>query len=56
MLGSDVTEIIIPREVCQGPKGSPFRTKTKLGWVVTGDLPGYARNSESVCFVHVNSP
>ena len=56
VLSIDVTEIIIPREVREGPKGSPFGIKTKLGWVVTGHLPGYARNSESVCFVHVNSP
>ena len=57
VLGSDVKEIIIPREIRGGPKGSPFGIKTKLGRVVTGHLPGYARNSEeSVCFVHVNSP
>ena len=35
ILGSDVTEIIIPREVREGPKGSPFGIKTKLGWTVT---------------------
>ena len=56
VLGSDVTEIIIPREVREGPKGSPFRVKTKLGCVVTGNLPGYARNSEFVCFAHVALP
>ena len=56
VLGSDFTEIVIPREKCKGPKGSPFGIKTKLGWVVTGHLPGYACKSESVCFVHVNSP
>ena len=31
ILGSDVTEILIPREVREGPKGSPFGIKTKLG-------------------------
>ena len=36
ILGSDVTEIIIPREVREGPKGSLFGIKTKLGWTVTG--------------------
>ena len=56
VLGSDVTDIIIPSEVREGPKGSSFGIKTKLGWVVTGHLPGYPRNSESVCVVHVNSP
>ena len=56
MLDIDVTEIIIPREVRESSKGSPFGIKTKLGWVVTGHLPGYARNWESPCFVHVNSP
>ena len=56
VLDSDVTEIIIPREVSEGPKGSPYGIKTKLGWAVTGNLPGYACNSESVYFVHVASP
>ena len=56
ILGSNVTEIIIPREVREGPRGSPFGIKTKLGWTVTGTLPRYSRGSESVCFIHVASP
>ena len=40
VLGSGVTEIIIPREIREGPKCSPFGVKTKLGWTVTGNLPG----------------
>ena len=56
ILGSDVTEIIIPREVREGLRGSPFEIKTNLGWTVTGTLPGYSRNSESVCFIQVASP
>ena len=56
ILESDVTDIIIPREVRQEPRGSPFGIKTELGWTVTGTLPGYSRNSESVCFIHVASP
>ncbi len=35
ILGSDVTKIIIPREVREGPKGSQFGIKAKLGWTVT---------------------
>ena len=30
--------------------------KTKLGWSVTGTLPRYPRDSESLCFIHVASP
>ncbi|XP_022806184.1 uncharacterized protein LOC111343295 [Stylophora pistillata] len=56
ILGSDITEIVIPREVREGPRGSPFGIKTKLGWTVTGTLPRYSRDSESVCFIHVASP
>ena len=56
ILGSDVTEIIIPREVREGPNVSPFGIKTKLGWTVTGILPRYSRDLESVCFIHVASP
>ena len=48
VLGSVVTEIIRPREIREIPKGSPVGVKTKLGWTVTGNLPGYVRNSESV--------
>ena len=56
ILGSDVTVIIIPREVREGPRGSPFGIKTKLGWTVTGTLPRYSHDSESICFIHVASP
>ena len=56
VLGSDVMVIIISREVREGPRGSPFEVRTKLGWVVTGNLPGYVCNSESVYFVRVASP
>jgi hypothetical protein len=55
ILGSDATEIIIPREVREGPKGSPYGIKTKLGWTITGKIPEYVRKSESVYFVHVAS-
>ena len=55
-IGIDVTAIIIPREVPEGPSGSPFEIKTKLGWTVTGTLPRYSRDSESVSFIHVASP
>ena len=56
ILGSDVTEIIIPREVRKRLRGSPFGIKTKLGWTVTEILPRYSRDSESVCFILVTSP
>ena len=56
VLGRDVTEIVIPREVRKGPKGSPYGVKIKLVWTVTESLPGYVRNSESVYVVHVASP
>ena len=55
-IGIDVTEIIIPREVRERPSGSPFEIKTKLGWTVTGAVPRYSRDSESVSFIHVASP
>ena len=52
ILGSDVTEIIMR----EGPGGSPFGIKTKVGWTATGKLSRYSRDSESVCFIHVASP
>ena len=41
LLGSDAPEAIVPLEIRFGPKGSPVVVRTKLGWTVTGRLPGY---------------
>ena len=53
LLGSDVPELIVPLETRSGPKGSPIGIRTELGWAITGRLPGYIQDSESVCKVHV---
>ena len=53
LLGSDVPELIVPLETRSGPKGSPVGIRTELGWAITGRLPGYIQDSESVCKVHV---
>ena len=53
LLGSDVPELIVPLETRSGSKGSPVGIRTELGWAITGRLPGYIQDSESVCKVHV---
>ena len=53
LLGSGVPELIVPREIRCGPKGSPVGVRTKLGWTVTGRLPGHIEDGESVCKVHI---
>ena len=53
LLGSDVAELIVPLEVRHGPKGSPVVVRTRIGWTVTGRVPGYVQEQESVCKIHV---
>ena len=38
LIGSDVPEILQPREVRMSENGGPFATKTLLGWVLNGPL------------------
>ena len=54
LLGSDVPELIVPLETRCGPKAVGVRTK--LGWTVTGRLPGYIEDGESVYKVHMATP
>ena len=49
LLDSDVPEFI-------APKGSPIGVRTRIGWTVTGCLPGHIQECESVCKVHVATP
>ena len=56
LLGSDVPELIVPLETRCGPNGSPIGIRTKIGWTITGRLPGYIQDCESVCKVHVTTP
>lgn len=56
LLGSDVPELIVPLEIRYGPRGSPVGVRTKLGWTVTGRLPGYIEDGESFYKVHLATP
>ena len=49
LLGSDVAELIVPLEIRHGPKGSPVGVRTRIGWTVTGCVPRYIQEQESVC-------
>ena len=49
LLGSDVAEVIVPLEIRHGPKGSPVGVRTRIGWTVTGCVPRYIQEQESVC-------
>ena len=40
LLGTDVIELIVPRDVIEGPPGTPCAVRTLLGWTVTGRAPG----------------
>ena len=55
-LGSDVAELFVPLEIWHGPKGSPVGVCSRIGWTVTGHVPGYIQEQESVCKVHVTTP
>ena len=56
LLGSDVPELTVPLETRHGPKGSPVAVHTRIGWTVTGRLPGHIQECESVRKVHVATP
>ena len=56
LLGSDVAELVVPLEILHGLKGSPVGVRTREGWTVTGRVPGYIQEQESVCKVHVATP
>lgn len=38
LIGHDNIDLIIPREIFEGGKNSPMLTKSKLGWVVHGNI------------------
>ena len=52
----NVPELIVPLETRCGPKGCPVGVRTKLGWTVTGRLPAYIEDGESVYKVHIATP
>lgn len=54
LIGSDCLDIILPIET--RPRGTPVGIRTKLGWTITGSLPGYIRSSECVFHAYVRSP
>lgn len=56
LLGSDVMELIVPLEIRHGPKGSPVGVRARIGWTLTGCVPGYIQEQESVCKVHLATP
>ena len=56
LIGSDCLDIILPIETRCGPRGTPVGIRTKLGWTITGPLPGYIRNSEGIFHAYVRSP
>ena len=52
LLGTDVLALIVPREVVEGPPGTPWAVRTLLGWLVTGHTPQLAVNETTECQVH----
>ena len=50
LLGADNFDMIVPREVREGPQGSPAAVRTMLGWVATDRMPGALGTSTT----HVN--
>ena len=52
LLGTDVLALIVPREVVEGPPGTPWAVRTLLGWLVTGHTPQLAVNETTESQVH----
>ena len=54
LLGADMFELIVPREVVEGPPGTPCAVRTLLGWTVTGRAPQRSvYMSDEQCVHHV---
>ena len=53
LLGTDAFSLIVPREVREGPPGSPAAVRTRLGWVASNRLPGRYKHDERVLHVNV---
>ena len=54
LLGADMFELIVPREVVEGPPGTPCAVRTLLGWTVTGRAPQRSvYMSDEQCVNHV---
>ena len=56
LLGTDAFGLIVPREVREGPPGSPAAVRTRLGWVASNRLPGGYKHGEMaphVNFIHM---
>ena len=56
LFGSDVAELIVRLEIWYGPKGCPVGVHARIGWTVTGHVPGYIQRQESLCKVRVGTP
>ena len=52
LLGTDALSLIVPREVMEGPPGSPAAVRTRFGWVASNRLPGGYKHDVRV--LHVN--
>ena len=38
LIGQDQVDLTVAREVCEGPRNAPLATRTKLGWVLQGNV------------------
>ncbi|KAJ8043661.1 hypothetical protein HOLleu_10857 [Holothuria leucospilota] len=54
LIGQDCPEALMPLDIRNGPKGSPFAIRTQLGWVINGPMDKSTRRRVSVNFVEVN--
>ena len=57
LLGTDVIELIVPREVVKAPPGTPCAVITLPGWTVTGRVPlraSYASDEQCVHHIRVS--
>ena len=52
LLGTDVLALIVPREVVEGPPGTPWAVRTLLGWLVTGRAPRQSMYTSDDQYVH----
>ena len=57
LIGNDSVESLVPLEIIKAEHNNnlPYAQRTKLGWSISGPLPGENQGSMTACFVQANN-
>lgn len=52
LIGQDNCHLILAREIVEGPKNAPVLTRTKLGWIIHGNVGQFKDRTDSEIICH----